>query len=253
MFVPHGQAALKGAFGMLSPQEREKKKGVFAKALRSGGNADTQKYLELYGDFSQNGYSRELAESYAAAFVDDRKKPLPEDILQTARLYEKVHDYKTAEFYLEMLADKKLSGDDKFIYCINCLSVKSKQGHWRDAEDFRTENIHFMQKHSEKVDMDLRADLYIALALADCAAKHYAQGFKLLMGFGYKPKGKNDLKLLDILITGIYICSQTDNEGSVYNAVSNAHGAMRLITEYEHPWLEDYYEQRIKDASEGII
>ena len=123
---------------MLSPQEREKKKGVFAKALRSGGNADTQKYLELYGDFSQNGYSRELAESYAAAFVDDRKKPLPEDILQTARLYEKVHDYKTAEFYLEMLADKKLSGDDKFIYCINCLSVKSKQGHWRDAEDFRT-------------------------------------------------------------------------------------------------------------------
>ena len=160
---------------------------------------------------------------------------------------------KYHEFYLEMLADKKLSGEDRFIYCINSLNVKSKQGHWRDAEDFRTENINFMQKQSEKVDMDLRADLYIALALADCAAKHYTQGFKLLMGFGYKPKGKNDLKLLDILITGIYICSQTDNQGTVYNAVSNAHSAMRLITEYEHPWLEDYYEQRIKDAAEGII
>ncbi len=238
---------------MLSPQERERKKGVFAKALRSGGNADTQRYLELYGDFSQNGYTRELAENYADSFVNDRKKPLHEDILQTVRLFEKIRDYGSAEFYLEMLADKKLSGEDRFIYCINSLNVKSKQGHWRDAEDFRTENINFMQKQSEKVDMDLRADLYIALALADCAAKHYTQGFKLLMGFGYKPKGKNDLKLLDILITGIYICSQTDNQGTVYNAVSNAHSAMRLITEYEHPWLEDYYEQRIKDASEGII
>ncbi|MCR4888390.1 MAG: hypothetical protein K5979_04315 [Ruminococcus sp.] len=238
---------------MLSPKEREEKKGVFAKALRAGGNADTKRYQELYDEFCENGYSRSFAEEYADAFVNDRKKPLVEDILQTIRLFDKAHDYGNAEYYLGMLSDKKLCADDKFSYCIEALKNKSKQGHWRDAEDFRTENISFMQKYSEKVNMDRLADLYIALALADCSAKHYTQGFKLLTGFGYKPKGKNDVKLLEILITGIYICSKSGSEGGVYNAVSNAHGAMKLFSKFAHPWTEDYYEQCIREASEGII
>ena len=238
---------------MLSPQDREKKKGVFAKALRSGGNADTAKYQELYSEFCNNGYSREFAEKYADAFVNDRKKPLAEDILQTVRLFDKAHELTSAEFYLDMLAEKKLSGDEKYIYLIENLKNKSKQGHWRDAVDYRTENIKFLQNHSEKVNMDQLADLYIALALADCAAKNYTQGFKLLTGFGYKPKGKNDVKLLEILVTGIYICFKSRSQGGVYNAISNAHGAMKLFSEFEHPWSEAYYEQCIKDAANGII
>jgi hypothetical protein len=238
---------------MLSPQERERKKGVFAKALRSGGNADTKRYMELYSEFSNSGYSRSLAEDYADAFVNEHKKPLPEDILQTVRLFDRIRDLSSAEFYLDMLKDKKLSNEDKFVYCIEALKNKSKLGHWRDAVDFRTENINFMQNYSEKVDMMQRADMYIALALVDCAAKHYTQGFKLLMGFGYKPQGKNDSKLLEILITGIYICSKTGDQQSVDNAVENAHGAMKLFTEYEHPWTKAFYEKLIEDAAQGII
>lgn len=238
---------------MLSPQERERKKGVFAKALRSGGNADTKRYMELYADFSQLGYTHELAESYADAFVNERKKPLAEDILQTAELFDRVRDYGSSEFYLEMLTDKKLSNEDKFVYCIQMLKNKSKQGHWRDAVDFRTENINFMQNYSGKVGMKLLADMYIALALVDCASKKYMDAFKLLMGFGYKPQGKNDSKLLEILITGVYICSKTENQESIDNAVENAHGAMKLFTEYEHPWLKAYYEKRIEDAAQGVI
>ena len=237
---------------MLSPQERERKKGVFAKALRSGGNADTQRYLELYGDFSQNGYTRELAENYADFFVNDRKKPLHEDILQTVRLFEKIRDYGSAEFYLEMLADKKLSGEDRFIYCINSLNVKSKQGHWRDAEDFRTENINFMQIHSEKVDASKRADMYISLALTDCAAKHYEQALKLLSNFGYKPQGATDLKLLEIMITGVYILAKSGNKEELEGAKENAYGYLKLFS-FDNDWSKAYYENCIEEAAEGIL
>ena len=238
---------------MLSPQERERKKGVFAKALRSGGNEDTKRYMELYADFSQLGYTKNLANDYADAFVNDCKKPLAEDIIQTVRLFDRIRDFGSAEFYLDMLKDKKLSNEDKFAYCIESLKNLSKQGHWRPAVDFRTENINFMQNHSEKVDMQQRADLYIALALVDCAAKKYMPAFKLLMNFGYKPQGKNDVKLLEILITGIYICSKTGDRESIDNAVENARSAMKLFTEFEHPWLKDYYEKQIEDAAQGII
>ncbi len=238
---------------MLSPQERERKKGVFAKALRSGGNAETKRYMELYNEFYNSGYSRELAENYADAFVNEHKKPLAEDIIQTAKLFDRIRDLSSTEFYLDMLKDKKLSNEDKFIYCIEMLKNKSKLGHWRDAEDFRTENINFMQNYSEKVDMKQRADMYIALALVDCATKHYTQGFKLLMNFGYKPQGRNDVKLLEILITGIYICSKTGDQESVDNAVENAHAAMKLFTEYECPWTKAFYEKLIEDAAQGII
>ena len=84
-------------------------------------------------------------------------------------------------------------------------------------------------------------------------AKKYMPAFKLLMNFGYKPQGKNDVKLLEILITGIYICSKTGDRESIDNAVENARSAMKLFTEFEHPWLKDYYEKQIEDAAQGII
>ena len=238
---------------MLSPQERERKKGVFAKALRSGGNEDTKRYMELYADFSQLGYTKNLANDYADAFVNDRKKPLAEDIIQTVRLFDRIRDLGSAEFYLDMLKDKNISNEDKFAYCIESLKNLSKQGHWRPAVDFRTENINFMQNHSEKVDMQQRADLYIALALVDCAAKKYMPAFKLLMNFGYKPQGRNDSMLLEIMITAVYIFAKADDIEGLEGALANANGCLKLFKDFDFSWQEEYYQKRIRDASQGIL
>lgn len=235
---------------MQSTQER--KKGGFARALLPPFNADLKKYDELYQQFSREGYTRELCEAYADAFVNNRKKPAAEDLVQLVSLYDRVHEFSSAEFYLEMLSERKLSGDDKFGYCIEALKVKSKLGHWRDAEDFRTENINFMQNHSEKVDQSKKAKMYIALALADCAAKNYEQAGKLLTAFGFKPEKRSDTTLLEMMITAVYICAKSGDPDSLAVAVANAEAAKK-ITEFEFPWCKDYYEQCIQEASEGVL
>ena len=235
---------------MLSLQEREHRKSNFAKK----SSENTKKYTELYAQFSQTGYTKVLAEEYTDFFVLNAKKPAPGDILQAVRLYDKIRDYKAAAYFLTKLEEiaKKLNNEEKFIYCIEALANKSKIGNWRDAEDFRTENINFMQIYSEKVDIGLKADMYMSLAYADCAAKHYNSAFRLLTGFGYKPQGKNDVKLLEILIAGIYICAKSGDEASIENAVNNACAAMALFKKYEFPWSEEFYKQKIKDASVGL-
>lgn len=232
---------------MLSIQEREQRK------IKFGKRGDYKLYEDIYAVFAHDGYSKELAEQFAAAFVDEQKKPMPHDIVQAARLYDKIHEPKIAAFYLEMLADKKLSGDERFAYCTESLKNKSMVGNWRDAEDFRTENINFLQKYAEKTDIKQKSELYIALALVDCAAKHYTQGFRLLTGFGYKPKGKNDVTLLEILITGVYICAKSGDKGSLGNAVDNARSALGLFSVYPFLWSKEYFEKCIDEASEGII
>ncbi len=229
---------------MRSPQDYKKAKGLFG--------ADMKKYEEVYSIYAASGYTKELCEAYASAFVDDVKKPSNFDIVETARLYDRIHDSKMVEFYLSMLSDKKISGDDKFYYCIETLKNMSKQGHWRDAEDFRTENINFMQKHSEKVSMKRTADMYIALALADCAAKKYDQAMRLITGFGYKP-GKNDTKLLEMLITTVYIYAKKGDNEALEGAIANAKGGLKLITEPEFPWSVDYYEKCIDEAANGVL
>lgn len=241
---------LKGALKMLSLQEREHKKSTFAKK----SSENTKKYNELYAEFYNKGYTKALAEEYADYFVLNAKKPAAGDILQTVRLYDKIRDYKTAAYFLTKVEEmaKKLNNEEKFIYCIETLANKSKIGNWRDAEDFRTEHINFMQIYSEKVDIKLRADMYMSLAYADCAAKHYSSAFRLLTGFGYKPQGKNDEKLLEILIAGIYICAKSGDEASIENAVNNACAAMALFKKYKFSWSEAFYKQKIKDASEGL-
>ena len=190
---------------MLSPAIRKKISG-FTRSLMPSFGAEMKKYEEVYAEFAANGYSKELCEQYADAFITDAKKPLPEDIVQLAALYDRIHDNKSAEFYLDMLAEKKLSGEERFGYCVEMLKNKSKLGHWRDAEDFRTENINFLQKYSQKQTPQVQAAMYNALALVDCAGKHYNEAFKLLR-FGYKPSGRNDTTLLEILITGVDICA----------------------------------------------
>lgn len=236
---------------MLSLQEREhNKKITFAKK----SSENEKKYSDLYNEFCQNGYTKALAAEYADFFVLNTKKPAVGDILQTISLYDKIHDYKTAAFFLTKLEDfaKKFTSEEKFCYCIASLLNKSKIGNWRDAEDFRTEHINFMQKHSEKVDIKQKAAMYIALSYADCAAKQYNSAFRLLKKFGYKPQGRNDTTLLEILIAGVYICAKSGDEASVENAVENAHAAMKLFKKFEHEWTERYYEKKIADAAEGI-
>ena len=235
---------------MRKPQDRKLSK---PKSLLPAYAAEQRKYEELYLQFNREGYTRELCEAYADAFVNDVKKPSPEDIIQLVRLYDHIHDLSNAEFYLGMLADKKLSGEDKFGYCLESLKIKSKLGHWRDAEDFRTENINFMQRYSEKISMDRLAETYISLALADCAARKYNQAGKLLTAFGYKPQGSNDPTLLEMMITAVYISAKSGSQELLVVSIRNAQTCLNLFNSFEHPWSKDYYIQRIEDAANGIL
>lgn len=237
-----------GECPMMSPAER--KKATFS--LLPAHGTDMKKYEEVYQEFVNNGYSKELCEMYAAAFLDNAKKPAPIDIVQIARLYDRIYDHKTAYFYLEMLLEKKIGGDEKFHYCIEMLTTISKLGNWRDAEDFRTENINFLQKYSEKASLKRQADMYIALALADCAAKHYDQALKLLK-FGYKPQGKNDTTLLEIFITVVYIFACADDQEGLAGSIGNAKSCLSLFSGFDFSWTKEYYEKRINDASHGTL
>lgn len=235
---------------MIPPSER--KKNNFAKSLRPSFGAEMKKYEELYAMFTNDGYTKELCEEYAEAFVNNAKKPAADDIIQLAGLYDKIYENKSASFYLDMLADKKLGGDEKFCYCIEMLKTQSKLGRWRDAEDFRTENINFMQVFAQKKPLTQQADMYIALALADCAAKRYRDAFKL-MKFGYKPQGKNDTKLLEIMITGVYLIACSGETDGLDAAVDSAHACLKLFSEFEYRWSKEYYLGCIDKAAQGII
>jgi len=236
---------------MRKPQDR--KKASKPKALLPANAAEQRRYEELYLQFNREGYTKDLCEAYADTFVHDQKKTDPEDIIQLVRLYDQIHDLSSAEFYLDMLEDKKLSGEDRFGYCLESLKIKSKLGHWRDAEDFRTENISFMQKYSEKLSMDRLAEMYIALALVDCAAKKYNQAGKLLTAFGYKPRGSNDSTLLEMMITAVYISASSGDSDLLEVSIRNAQTCLNLFSSFEHPWSKEYYIQRIEDAANGIL
>lgn len=233
---------------MLSPIERKK----IGFPLLASSTAELKKYVDVYSLFVENGYTRELCDAYSDAFIDNAKKPAPFDIIQLASLYDKITDHKTAAFYLDKLAEKKLSGEERFDYCTGMLRTISKIGNWRDAEDFRTRNIGFLQKQTSKMTQKKQAELYIALSLADCAAKSYAPALKLLK-FGYKPQGKNDVTLLEIFITAVYIFARAgDNEG-LSGAVSNAEGCLKLFKNMEFSWEEAYFRSRIENAEKGIL
>lgn len=235
---------------MLSPAER--KRNNFARSLLPGYGAEHTKYEQLYQLYSKSGYTKELCESYVDLFINDTKKPAAEDIVTVAELYDGIHDLKTAKFYLDMLEDRKLSGIEKYNYCIESLKVKSKLGQWRDAVDFRTENINFLQNFSQKRNPQEQADMFIALSLTDCASKHYPEAFKLLR-FGYKPHGRNDETLLEIFITGVYIFAKSGDTAGVEEAVANSHACLKLFKEFKFSWIKDYYEKRIAEAAEGIL
>lgn len=235
---------------MLSTSER--KKNRFARSLLPSFNSEIKKYDEVYQLYCQGGYSKELCELFSDYFVNDIKKPAVDDIILLASLYDKIHDYKSADFYLDMLSDKKLSSEDRYNYCIGVLNTSSKLNRWRDAEDFRTDNINFIQTYMQKKTKQQQADMYMALAITDCAAKHYTDAFRIL-NFGYKPQGKNDVKLLDILTTAVYIYAREGDEENVSIAVDNARSCLKLFSSFEFDWCKEYYEKRISDAANGII
>lgn len=233
---------------MLSPIERKK---VGFPILTSSA-AELEKYNGVYGLFVENGYTNELCEAYADAFISNSKKPVPFDIIQLASLYDKIADHKSAYFYLEKLSNTKLGGEEKFDYCTLMLRTISTIGNWRDAVDFRTTNINFLQKHSPKVSKQKEAELYMSLALTDCASKYYAQALKLLK-FGYKPSGRNDTTLLEIFITVIYIFARAGDKEGVQGAVSNAETCLNLFKLYNFTWEEEFYKNRINSAAKGIL
>lgn len=232
---------------MLSPMER--KKIGFS---RLSSSAELKKYVDVYSLYVEKGYTKDLCEAYADAFIDNIKKPSPFDIIQLSSLYDRIHDLKTAAFYLERLEGRKLGNDDKFDYCIEMLKNISKIGNWRDAVDFRTQNINFLQKNSVKVSAKKQAELYMALALADCSAKNYQPALKLLK-FGYKPQGSKDTTLLEIFITVVYIFAKADDEEGLNGALQNAVSCFNLFKNFDFSWQEQYYHRRIEDAANGIL
>jgi hypothetical protein len=233
---------------MLSPNERKK----IGFPLLASTNAEMKKYSEVYSLFAESGYSKELCEAYADAFLDNVRKPAPFDIVQIAALYDRIHDHKTAFFYLEKLADKKLGGDDRFYFCIQVLTILGKIGNWREGENFRTNNISFLQKHSEKASLTMQAQLYMALAITDCAAKNYRQGLKLLK-FGYKPQGSKDTTLLELFITAVYIFAKAEDNEGLEGALHNADCCLALFKDFDFPWQAHYYRERIENAANGIL
>jgi len=232
---------------MISPNERKK----IGFPLLSQ-NAEMKKYVEVYSLFAESGYSKELCQAYSDAFLDNVKKPSPFDIVQISALYDRIHDHKTAYFYLEKLVNKRLSGDERFFFCTQVLNTLSKIGNWREAENFRTNNISFLQKYSEKTTQDMQARLYMALALTDCAAKNYQQGLKLLK-FGYKPQGTKDMTLLEIFITAVYIFAKADDAEGLEGALHNADCCLALFKDFDFPWQSHYYRERIENAANGIL
>ncbi|WP_028517212.1 hypothetical protein [Ruminococcus flavefaciens] len=233
---------------MISPNERKK----IGFPLLASANAEMKKYAEVYSLFAENGYSKELCDAYADAFLDNVKKPSPFDIVQLAALYDRIHDHKTAFFYLEKLTEKKLGGDDRFFFCVEVLTILGKIGNWREAENFRTNNISFLQKHSEKASLNMQAALYMALAVTDCAAKNYRQGLKLLK-FGYKPQGSKDTTLLEIFITAVYIFAKANDKEGLEGALHNAECCLALFKDFDFPWQGEYYRERIENAANGIL
>ena len=79
---------------MISPVERKK----ITRSIRPSHNAEMKKYEEVYLTYANTGYTKDLCDQYAAAFVDDVKKPNTVDVIQLAILYEKIFDYKMAAF-----------------------------------------------------------------------------------------------------------------------------------------------------------
>lgn len=231
---------------MLSTTERKKL------GLAKGFGSD-KKYDEIYQQFAVGGYSKELCESFADTFVNNVKKPSASHIIQLAILYEKIFDYKRSDYYLELLSDKRLSADEKYHYCMHKLRSISLVGNWRDAEDFRTENIDFIQTYMEKKKLlNDDVDMHTALALVDCAAKRFAYSFKTL-NFGYKPKGRNDEQLLRMFIAVVYIYYKSGDAEGLEQAKINAISCLKLFNEFKFSWSKDHYAMLIENAANGIL
>lgn len=219
---------------------------VMAKNMEKKGNQSAE-------IFRAEGFTLNFCDSYRQAYIDNVKKPFAPHLILCASYYDKIGDHNSAEFYIEQVNNKKLDPESKFVYCLQKLLLCGKTGDWSEGEDFRNDNIKFIQNYMEKKKApEYKVQMYIALALVDCATKKYADAFGLL-NFGYKPKGKNDVNFLNILITAIYIYSKMKDQTNLETAVHNAQLFLSKFTAFEYPWCKDYYEKLIIRASQGKL
>lgn len=200
--------------------------------------------------FVSKGYSEEFCDQFAAAFVDDKKNVRPSDIIFLAGIYNKMGDIDNTEFYLGMLDEKKLSGEDKFCYCYEKLTLLGKKGRGTDGAVFRNGNIGFIQNYMQKKNSpEYTVNMYIALALVDCAGKRYADAFSLLKC--YKPSGRNDTLFLSILISAVYIYAKMEDMDGLRAAAENARKYLKTFSSFEYSWQKIYFEKCIYDAENG--
>ena len=64
---------------------------------------------------------------------------------------------------------------------------------------------------------------------------------------------KNDTKLLEIMITGVYLLQQSGDQEGLEAAVASAQACLKLFSEFEFSWSRAYYQKCIDEAAEGII
>ncbi|MDE5946273.1 MAG: hypothetical protein K2G63_03040 [Oscillospiraceae bacterium] len=203
--------------------------------------------------FRSEGFTKSFCESYRQAYIDSCKNPFPAHIILCASYYGKAGEHNSANMLLNRLDIKKLSGECKFVYCLEKLMACGKTGDWSEGEDIRNDNIKFIQNYMQgKKSPEYKVQMYISLALIDCAYKHYADAFGLL-NFGYKPSGKNDTNFLHILITAIYIYAKMGDSNNIDTAVKNAQIFLSKFNEFEYPWCKSYYENLIINASNGKL
>ncbi|MBE6860542.1 MAG: hypothetical protein E7499_04505 [Ruminococcus sp.] len=205
-------------------------------------------FAAMYYD---KGYTIEFCQNFAEMFVDDKKNVKPVDIIFLASMYNKAGDIESAAFYLDMVDDKKLSGEEKFCYCYERLFIYGKKGRGAEGDLFRNENINFMQNYAQKKNTpEYLVNMFIALALVDCANGRYADAFTLLKR-SYKPTGRNDRYFLSILITAVFIYAKMGDMAELEEASNNARKYLKTFSSFDYEWEKAYLEKCISNAEEG--
>ena len=202
--------------------------------------------------FAEKGYTDDFCDKFGTMFVDDKKNARPSDIIFLAGIYNKIGDIENTEFYLGMLDEKKLGNEERFCYCYEKLMLLGKKERGTDGAIFRNGNIGFIQNFMQKKNSpEYTVNMYIALAMVDCAGRRYADAFSLLKC--YKPSGRNDTLFLGILITAIYIYAKMNDTDGMQAASDNARKYLKTFSSFEYSWQKAYFEHCIERAENGKI
>ena len=211
-----------------------------------------KKYPDLIDLFSTEGYSSRFCREFADTFIENAKKVDDADIVNAMTFYCFSGDLSTAERYLEMVNVKKLNAEERFEFGCTALNIYGRSGDWRSGVEFRDENVSFLEKYARKQkDPEPLVKLYLALSLIDCAQQKYGRAYRLINTF--KPRNRNDVLFLQVLITVIYICAKAGDESQLSDATCAAYRYLEKCNTFEYTWSRDYLIKKIEAARIGMF